>query len=108
MSSGKDFFDQADNDMLVRMVLDGFRRIIVHYGAWFAEVEHQVGLEKALAVEEDVWQASLPSRTARRASAPVMERCSDLINCSSIPLVPLDGASTSILGGSRRCRPIVI
>jgi len=65
MSSGKEMMAQADREMLVRMVMDGFRRVIVHYGAWFAEVEHQVGLEKALAVEEDVWAASLGNQVDR-------------------------------------------
>jgi len=65
MENGKETIEQADQEMLVRMVMDGFRRIIVHYGAWFAEVEHQVGLDKALAVEDDVWQASLGNQVDR-------------------------------------------
>ena len=59
MSTDKEFFAEMDNEMLVRMVMDGFRRTIVHYGAWFAEVAHQVGLDKAMAVEDAVWQASV-------------------------------------------------
>ena len=49
MKAENEMIKQADQELLVRMVIDGFRRIIIHYGAWFAEVEHQVGLEKALA-----------------------------------------------------------
>lgn len=56
---------QKDQDMLVQMVMDGFHRIIVHYGAWFAEVQHQVGLEKALMVEAEVWQASMGNQMDR-------------------------------------------
>lgn len=51
--------EQADDEILVKLVIDAFRRIIVHYGAWFAEVEHQIGMEKALAVERDVWDVTL-------------------------------------------------
>ncbi len=31
-------------------VVDMFTRIVVHYGLWFAEVKHQMGMEKALEV----------------------------------------------------------
>ena len=27
-------------------VVDMFTRIVVHYGLWFAEVRHQMGMEK--------------------------------------------------------------
>ncbi len=56
---------QIDQGMLVKMVMDGFHRIIVHYGVWFAEVQHQIGLEKALKVEEEVWQATLGNQLDR-------------------------------------------
>lgn len=57
--------EQADNAMLVEVVMDAFRRTIVHYGAWFAEVAHQVGMEKAMAVEDQVWQASMANQVDR-------------------------------------------
>jgi len=31
-------------------VVDMFTRIVVHYGLWFSEVQHQLGMEKALCV----------------------------------------------------------
>ncbi|MCP4721753.1 MAG: cytosolic protein, partial [Desulfobacteraceae bacterium] len=31
-------------------VVDMFTRIVVHYGLWFTEVRHQMGMEKALEV----------------------------------------------------------
>ena len=65
MKAENEMIKQADQELLVRMVMDGFRRIIIHYGAWFAEVEHQVGLEKALAVEDDVWQTSVGTQLDR-------------------------------------------
>ena len=45
--------------------MDAFHRIIVHYGAWFAEVEHQLGMEKALKVEQSVWDTSLDNQLKR-------------------------------------------
>ncbi len=65
MSTDKEFFAEMDNEMLVQMVMDGFRRTVIHYGAWFAEVAHQVGLDKAMAVEDAVWQASVGNQVDR-------------------------------------------
>ncbi len=31
-----------------RLLMDVFHRIIVHYGLWFTEIRHQMGMEKAL------------------------------------------------------------
>ena len=33
-----------------RFIMDMFHRLIVHHGLWFAEVKHQMGMEKALAL----------------------------------------------------------
>ncbi|MFV9644918.1 MAG: DUF6125 family protein [Desulfobacterales bacterium] len=33
-----------------RLVVDMFHRIIIHYALWFAEIKHQMGMEKALEV----------------------------------------------------------
>ena len=49
MSILKEGIEQADHDALVRIVVDTFRRIVFHYGAWFAEVAHQVH-DRAVAV----------------------------------------------------------
>ena len=40
--------EELDNENTVRFVLDMFHRIIIHYGLWFNEVKHQMGMEKAL------------------------------------------------------------
>ncbi|CAN2043318.1 Cytosolic protein [Candidatus Magnetomoraceae bacterium gMMP-1] len=57
--------EAADNELLVKQVIDAFHRIIVHYGYWFSEVKHQVGMEKALEIEQDVWDASLGNQLKR-------------------------------------------
>jgi hypothetical protein len=56
---------ETDQETLVQLVVDALRRTVVHYGHWFAQVEHQLGMEKALAVEEDVWSASLGNQVQR-------------------------------------------
>ncbi len=59
MNEMRQIIAETDQDTLVQLVVDAFRRTVVHYGHWFAQVEHQLGMEKALAVENDVWSASL-------------------------------------------------
>ncbi len=40
--------EELDHENTVRFVLDMFHRIIIHYGLWFNEIKHQMGMEKAL------------------------------------------------------------
>ncbi len=51
--------EKQDQEGLVECVVDGFRRILVHYGLWFSEVAHQLGFENACSIEDDVWNKSL-------------------------------------------------
>lgn len=39
---------ELDHEETARFVVDLFHRLIVHHGLWFAEVKHQMGMEKAL------------------------------------------------------------
>ncbi len=65
MNEMRQIIAETDQDTLVQLVVDAFRRTVVHYGHWFAQVEHQLGMEKALAVENDVWSASLGNQVQR-------------------------------------------
>lgn len=56
---------ESDKNLLIGLVMDAFRRIIFHYGAWFNEVHHQVGFKNALDVEKGVWEASLKNQINR-------------------------------------------
>lgn len=40
------------------LILDMFHRIAIHHAMWFAEVRHQMGMEKALATMENAWKKS--------------------------------------------------
>jgi len=65
MSEIRNEIEEASHELLVKLVMDSFHRIIVHYGAWFAEVEHQLGMERAMEVEEKVWDASMGNQITR-------------------------------------------
>jgi hypothetical protein len=65
MSEFKKDIEQIDDDLLVKLVMDAVRRTVVHYGYWLAQVEHQLGMEKALEIEQDVWGASLGNQLTR-------------------------------------------
>jgi hypothetical protein len=45
---------------LAGLALDFFRRSALHYGMWFNEVQHQLGLEAALQTESEVFPQFFP------------------------------------------------
>ena len=57
--------DQITDEQLPRLVIDAFRRIVVHYGQWFAQVEHQFGMQKARDIEAAVWDVSFGNQITR-------------------------------------------
>lgn len=63
--SGKAGAAMEDAAQLRRLVMDAFHRIVFHYGAWFAQVEHQLGMEEALKLEGEVWETSLKNQMVR-------------------------------------------
>jgi hypothetical protein len=63
--SGKAGAGMEDAAQLRRLVMDAFHRIVFHYGAWFAQVEHQLGMEEALKLEGEVWETSLKNQMVR-------------------------------------------
>jgi hypothetical protein len=52
---GPENLDQRD---LAKYVLDMFHRTLVHYTLWFMEVEHQMGMKKALDIMKTVKEQS--------------------------------------------------
>jgi hypothetical protein len=46
-----DSFEKLSHEQLVKAVLDGFRRTLVHFGLWHREVEHQLGMRRAMEIE---------------------------------------------------------
>ena len=49
----------ADRSLKSKMLVDMFKRVVVHYGLWFTEIRHQMGMDKALEVLEKATDKSL-------------------------------------------------
>ena len=60
MSGNIDGLEQLSQGELVRFVVDAFRRTLLHYGFWFNEVRHQLGMKEALQTEEEVSNVIIP------------------------------------------------
>lgn len=52
--------EQMSNTELASFLIDVIRRMALHYGFWFNEVQHQLGLEEALRTEEQVSKNIFP------------------------------------------------
>jgi hypothetical protein len=61
--------EKLDNPALGRLAVDMLRRSLVHYGIWFNEVDHQLGLEKAMQVEDEVFGKYYPIVLKRLSGA---------------------------------------
>lgn len=73
ISSVYDKMSQAD---LARYLISAFRRAMLHYGIWFNEVEHQLGLEETLKIESDVAARLFPivmKRLAKTLDFPMKD-----------------------------------
>jgi Family of unknown function (DUF6125) len=57
--------EKLSNIELAHYAIDVLRRIILHYGIWFNEVVHQLGLEEAIRLEEEVSASFFPIATNR-------------------------------------------
>jgi len=65
----KNGIEKLDNAALSKLAVDLVRRSIMHYGIWFSEVDHQLGLEKALQIEHEVFGKLYPLMIKRLAGA---------------------------------------
>ena len=50
--------EELGQEELARLAIDFFHRTIVHHTLWFAEVEHQMGMSKALDILGAAWEKS--------------------------------------------------
>ena len=62
--------EELDNENTVRFVLDMFHRIIIHYGLWFNEIKHQMGMEKALEALNSASERSYGIQLKRLSKSP--------------------------------------
>jgi len=49
---------ELESEELARLAIDFMHRIVVHHTLWFAEVERQMGMEKALEILGAAWEKS--------------------------------------------------
>jgi len=49
-----------DKTLKARLIIDLLTRLVVHYGLWFTEVRHQMGMEKALKILEKATEQTIP------------------------------------------------
>jgi hypothetical protein len=57
--------EKLSNIELAHYAIDVLRRIMLHYGIWFNELVHQLGLEEAIRLEEKVSASFFPIATNR-------------------------------------------
>jgi len=56
--------DLGPNEM-AKLIIDLLHRTIVHHTLWFNEVEHQLGMPKALEMMDEAWKKSYPIQIKR-------------------------------------------
>jgi hypothetical protein len=70
----KETYSQLDKETLIKLFFDYLHLTILHYGLWFQETEHQLGLDKAMAAESQAWEKVLPltiQRIAKHLDIPL-------------------------------------
>ncbi|MBW2092151.1 MAG: cytosolic protein [Deltaproteobacteria bacterium] len=70
--------EDLSREQLTRLILDMFHRIAVHHGLWLAEVERQMGMEKALEIMRTACKRSLAIQMSRMAETLGFEMKDDL------------------------------
>ena len=59
--------EELDNIELAHYAVEVLRRTILHYGIWFSEIVHQLGLDEAIRIEQQVSASIFPVATDRLA-----------------------------------------
>jgi len=84
---------KLDKKTLIDLFFDSVHLTMMHYGLWFGETEHQVGLDKAIAADDIVWERLLPTiirRLAKRLDIPLKDDTPELLaNLSKEDLISL-------------------
>jgi len=57
--------EDLNKNEMANFIIDLLHRTIVHHTLWFREVEHQVGMPKALEIMDEVWAKSYPIQIKR-------------------------------------------
>ncbi len=59
--------ENLSNEDLSRLAMDMFHRIVVHHVLWFMEVEHQMGMDRALEIMDSAYKKSFNTQMKRFA-----------------------------------------
>jgi len=54
-----------DKKQLLQLIFDSLHLTLLHYGLWFHETEHQIGLDKAIEADFQVWDQFLQTTLSR-------------------------------------------
>lgn len=57
--------EELDNNTLIKLIFESVHLVALHYGIWFRELEHQIGLDKTLEADDIVWKQVLPGLLER-------------------------------------------
>jgi len=64
---------KLDGKALIDLIFESLHLTAIHYGLWFRETEHQLGLDKAIELDDIAWQRMLPiilGRVTKRFKIP--------------------------------------
>jgi len=85
--------DELDQKALIELILESLHLTILHYGIWFQETEHQLGLDKAIEIDDIVWKKVLPimlDRVTKRLKIPTRDSIPEVLtNATKEDLVEL-------------------
>ena len=85
--------NKLDKKALIELVFDSLHLITLHYGIWFRETEHQLGLDKAIEADDIAWKRILPiilDRVTKRLKIPTENNIPEsLTNATKEELVEL-------------------
>jgi len=73
---------KLDKRTLIDLFFDSVHLMMLHYGLWFRETEHQIGFDKAIIADEMVWKQVLSislKRIARRLKIPMKDDTFELL-----------------------------
>ena len=70
--------EELSNVDLSKLAMDMFHRIVVHHALWFMEVEHQMGLPRALEILDTAYQRSFNTQMQRLSKVIGFEMVEDI------------------------------
>lgn len=70
---------KLESPKIAEVVIDFLRRSLLHYGMWFSEIDHQLGLDEAIRIESEVFDRYVPL---------MLRRISDVIGFEVIDDIP--------------------